>query len=164
MWWREPRSNIKRSSRRAVSEMRETACPSSDSGGGGGSWRGARTARRRGTKKRVLGDDAAINMLGGGTGSRIFAKAHLHIYTGKRMQNGGTLGGGNPSRLTTQPHPAKPPSLELWQRCRSSATRRLGARPEPAEPTARVGAAISNFHKTLRVKNACSPRHLTPTA
>ena len=32
----------------------------------GGSWRGARTARRRGTMKRVLGDDAAINMLGGG--------------------------------------------------------------------------------------------------
>ena len=59
------------------------------------------------------------------------------------MQNGGTLGGGNPSRLTTQPHPAKPPSLELWQRCRSSATRRLGARPEPAEPTARVGAAVA---------------------
>ena len=26
---------------------------------------------------------------------------------------GGTLGGGNPSRLTTQPYPAKPPSLEL---------------------------------------------------
>ena len=79
-------------------------------------------------------------------------------------KTGGHWVGGTLHKLTTQPHPAKPPSLELWQRCRSSAARRLGARPEPAEPTARVGAAVAgrppvrpeSVSRPVRRRDACS--------
>ena len=58
---------------------------------------------------------------------------------------GGTLHDSQPNR--TQPTPLASSSRQqrarAWQRCRSSAARRLGARPEPAEPTARVGAAVA---------------------